>query len=104
MEKAFDINIEDKFKVNKGLVLTGGIDAEFYGKIEAGNYLVFNYKGKNITREIVDVDYFRPPIYLEAHEMKTRYAGLLIQCKNDYELEEILDSKLIRQKAGIYKS
>ena len=103
MQKPIDINIEDKFKVKDKLVLTGGIDSVYYGKIESGNYLKFNFNGKIITRKIVDVDYFRPPIYLSPEEMKTRFVGLLIECKDNEEFEKIIDSELIRQVAVIYK-
>ena len=103
MQKSININIEDKFKVKGKLVLTGGIDSVYYGEIESGNYLKFNFKGEIITRKIIDVDYFRPPIYLSPEEMKTRFVGLLIGCKDNEELEKIIESESIRQVAVIYK-
>ncbi|WP_299889440.1 hypothetical protein [uncultured Lacinutrix sp.] len=103
MKKFLDINIEDKFKVKTELVLTGIINSKYYGKIESGNYLKFNFKENVITRKIIGVDYFTIPFYLSLDEVKTRNVGLLIEFENEKELKGILDSKTLRQVAEIYK-
>ncbi|MBC8756712.1 hypothetical protein H2O64_18710 [Kordia sp. YSTF-M3] len=84
--------------------MTGNIDVKHHGQIEAGNYLEFNLEDVILVRKIIGVDYFRPPHYLDYDEVKTRHAGLLIECDNDEELIQILDAKSIRQTAIIYKS
>ncbi|MDH7911807.1 hypothetical protein [Winogradskyella sp. SYSU M77433] len=103
MKKILDINLDDKFKSSLGLIITGGIDAQYYGKIESGNYLEFNTGSRKIIRKIKGVDYFRPPHYLDLKDVKTRFLGLLIEWENEEELNMIIESDILRQKAVIYK-
>ena len=103
MKVILNIFIEDKFKVSKGLILTGGIDAKNYGKIESGYYIKFISNKKTLLRKIIEVDYFRPPHYKDYEDVKIRYVGLLLECENEEEFIEILNSKAIRQESVIYK-
>lgn len=103
MVKLLNITLEDKFKANLGLVISGGVDAQYYGEIESGNYLEFTIGGEKIIRKIKDVDYFRPPHYLNIEEVKTRFTGLLIECENEEELDRIMSLESIRQTGTIWK-
>lgn len=104
MEKLLNVQIEDKFKVAKGLVLTGIIDVKYYGELETGNYIEFEIEGETLIRKVIAVDYFTLPMSTGYIEIKTRNVGLLIECDNEDELNKILETKSIRQTATIYNN
>ncbi|KAB8151707.1 hypothetical protein EZY14_017540 [Kordia sp. TARA_039_SRF] len=112
MEKFLDIRIEDKFKISDNikekfkveypLIITGIIDAKYYGKLESGNFVELKIESETLIRKIVGVDYFTLPIHANIGEVKTRSVGLLIECESKEGLNKISGVKLIRQTAIIY--
>ncbi|MGH1383605.1 hypothetical protein [Kordia sp.] len=114
MEKFIDIRIEDKFKIGEEikekfkvefpLVIMGAIDVQYYGKLEEGNYIKFKIEEQTLLRKIIGIEYLRPSHYLEYMEVKTRGAGLLIECKSEEEFYKILKVESIYQTATIYKT
>jgi hypothetical protein len=104
VEKLLDIDIEDKFKIKEDIILMGIIDIQYYRKIEIGDYVEFKVETDNLTRKIIGIDHYRSSYYLDYDEIETINVGLLIQCENEEELNQILDAKQIRQTAIIYQS
>lgn len=114
MEKFLDIKIEDKFQISVEikekfevefpLVIMGTIDAQYYDKLEVGNYIRFKIEEQILLKKIVGIEYLRPSHYLEYMEVKMRGAGLLIECESEEELNKILEVESIYQTATIYKS
>ncbi len=114
MEKFIDIRVEDKFKIGDEikekyksefpLVIMGAINAQYYGKLEVGNYIEFKIEEQTLLRKIIGIEYLRPSHYLDYHEIKTRGTGLLIECESEEELNKILKVESIYQTGTIYKS
>ncbi len=67
---------------NRGIVLLGEI---LEGKVIEGDFILFNYKGREIKRKIIGID-ARGRVL----DNKPSF-GLLIECKNDFEIEELKD-------------
>ena len=104
MEKFLDFDIEDKFKISAGLLLTGLIDVEHYGKIKTGNYIGFECDNISLKKKIVGVEMMRRgSLFSEVPKHFRQGVGLLIEYENEEELLKIMESKTIRQKAIIYK-
>jgi len=116
MEKFLDIRIEDaltiedkskieeQFKIDFPLVITGAIDFQYHEKLEAGYYLEFAINKETLLKKIVDIGFFTLPIYYGYGEVKTRSLSLLLECDSQEELNKILEVESIYQMATIYKS
>lgn len=104
MKKLLHIDLDDSFKAELGLVMTGNIDVKYHGQIKIGNYIEFNLEDITLTRKILGVDYFRPSHYIDYDKIKTRTAALLVECNSEEELHQILGTKLIGQIGTIYKN
>ncbi len=73
--------IKDTFKITgRGLVLAGYIED---GVIHLGDYIEFSAFGKNRRRKIIGIEGFS-----EANKNKTN-TGLLIECRDDIEIDEL---------------
>lgn len=115
MEKFIDIRIEDKltildkseiqnqFKIEFPLIITGAIDIQYCEKLEAGSYVEFKIDNETLIKKIIDISYFTLPIFYGYVEVKTRSLGLLLGCDSQEELNKILEVESIYQIGTIYK-
>jgi len=73
--------IKETFKITgRGFVLAGSIDA---GEISVGDFIVFNAFNKKVKRKIIGVNGIR-----NSNPDQTN-TGLLIQCENESEIDEL---------------
>jgi hypothetical protein len=116
MEKFLDIRIEDvltledkskiqdQFKIDFPLIITGVVDFQYHEKLEVGYYIEFAINNKTLLKKIVDISFFTLPIYYGYDEVKTRSVSLLIECESRQELNKILKAESIYQIGTIYKN
>lgn len=116
MEKFHDIRIEDtlafedkskiqdQFKIDFPLIITGAIDFQYHEKLEVGYYIEFAINNETLLKKIVDISFFTLPIYYGYVEVKTRSLSLLIECEDNDELNKILKAESIYQTGVIYKN
>lgn len=93
-ERKGTFEIQDSFKVvGRGIVFAGAI---LEGEINLGDFIRFDFNGRTIDRRITGID-----VAMRASENKP-VAGILIDCKNDFEIDDLRNWNPILAIGEIY--